>query len=291
VRCFRRLGFALILIYFALAATVLSHDEPPKTKAEQVEQEKNRNKFKEHSIKQQQLWIVSQNDSTQIVDSILFLTNRFDRFGNLVEQTVFDKADSSRSASLYDNQCRWLEELSYSGDSLEERNVFVYNRDGVIARIVSYDNRGQVTGQLDYQYLDSAQQIYVKKTGPPDSLQYTILYLFEPKSDFERQIETIQNNADGSLRIKAQNEFNGKRRTGKLIFGSDGKLMYFFRYTYTGDGEVSEIRKYTPSDSLVFRQTYQYAPDSLLSLIVERDGSGTIKRTLRYVYKYFDVTR
>lgn len=284
-----RLVSVLILVFFPLAATVRPHDEPPKTQAEKAEQTRNRNKFKERGVQLQRLWIMKQNDSTGIIDSTLFLANRFDHLGNLVEQTVFDKAGSSRSVSLYDDQCRWLEELSYRGDTLEERNVFVYNREGVIACIVSCDNHGQITGQLDYRYRDSTQQISVKKTGPPDSLQYTIEYTFEPGSDFERQIEAVQKNADGSPRMKAQNEFDGEQRTGKLVFGPDEKLMHSFSYTYTGDGEVSEIRKYAPGDSLVFRQTYQYTSDGLLSVIVERDGGGTIKRTLRYVYEYFDV--
>lgn len=291
MRCPRRLGFALVLVFFALAATVQSHDEPPKTQAEKAEQARNRNKFKERGVKLQQLWIVKQNDTTQIVDSNLFLANRFDRSGNLVEQIVFDKANNSRSVSLYDDQCQWLEELSYSGDTLEERNVFVYNRSGVIDRIVSYDNQGQITGQLGYQYRDSAQQISVTKTGPPDSLQYTILYFFEPESNFERQTEAVQTNADGTLRIRARNEFDAKQKARKLVFGSDGKLTHSFSYSYTGDGELSEIRKYTPSDSLTFRQTYLYEPGGLLSAVVERDADGAIKRTLCYVYEYFDVIR
>jgi hypothetical protein len=291
MKCPRRLGFALVLVFFALAATVQSHDEPPKTQAEKAEQARNRNKFKERGVKLQQLWIVKQNDTTQIVDSSLFLANRFDRSGNLVEQIVFDKANNSRSVSLYDDQCQWLEELSYSGDTLEERNVFVYNRGGVIDRVVSYDNQGRITGQLDYQYRDSAQQISVTKTGPPDSLQYTILYSFEPSSNFERQLEAVQRNSDGSLKMKAQNLFEGKQRTRKLVFGPDGKLLHSFSYSFTSESEVSEIRKYTPHDSLVFRQTYQYTPNGLLSTIVERDAGDTIKRTLQYVYEYFDMVR
>lgn len=283
----QRLILALIFACLILTEPVRSHDEPPKTQAEKMEQARNRNMIKQRGVRVQQLWIVRQSDSTPIADSTLLLINRFDRSGNLVEQIVPGEDGDSRSVSLYDDQCRWLEELSYSKDSLEERTVFIYNSEGIIVRIVSYDNRGQVTGRLDYQYRDDALQIFVKKTGLQDSLQYTILYSLEPAGDFTRQIEAVQKNADGSLKMIAKNEFEGEQRARKSVFGSGGELLHSFSYTYTDSGQVKEILKYLPGDSLVSRQTYQYDTSGLLLAIVEYDAGGTSKKTLRYVYEFF----
>jgi hypothetical protein len=285
--------FTLIVVLFSIiaAVTVQSHDEPPKTVQERIEQERARVKTSAPGIERQHVWVIKPGKSGQAADSSLWYTNRYDRGGSLLEQTVSDTSGNMRSVSFYDNDNVWLEELSYVGNSLDDRTVFVYDSDSLISIIMSYDNSGRITGRLDYQYSTENQTIAVTKRGPLDSLQYRILYTFEPGTNFRHQIEVVQTNADGSLRTRVQNQYMEDRRAKKLVFGSDGRLTHSFSYTYTPQGDFSEIIKRTANDSIAFRQNFQYTSDGLLSSIIELDQSGLVTRTLRYFYDYFERVR
>ena len=282
---------ATLLITLCCTPALLCHDEPPKTAHELTDQEQARTKTSTLGIERQHVWVVTPSDVDQPADSSLWYTDRYDRNGNLVEQTVYNPDGDGRSASYYDNRNTWLEELYYVGDSLDDRTVFVYNRDRLIVRITSYDADGNVTGRLDYTYLADSARIRLTKRIAGDSVQYRLLYSYDPESDFEHQIEAVQTNADGSLRMRTENQYTNNLRSKKLVFGPDNALMHSFSYVYTPDNDFREIVKYDAADSVVFTQNYEYRPDRLLSTVTEYGADGNIRRLLRYTYEFFNDLR
>lgn len=287
----RQLALSAVLFTMVAGATIQAHDEPPKTVQEKTDQERIRVKTSTLGVERQHVWVIKPSRSGQAIDSSLWYTNQYERAGNLVEQTVYDTSGNARSTSTYDEHNLWLEELSYVGDSLDDRTVFVYNRNGLVSHIVSYDCHGRTTGQLDYEYPADSQSIHVTKRTAQDSLQYTIRYTYEVGNTFRHQMEAVQTNADGSLRMKVDNQYADDLRVKKLVFGSDGQLTHSFSYTYTPEGDFNEIVKRTATDSVASVQSYQYTPGGLVISISERDGSGLVTRTLRYVYDYFAGVR
>ncbi len=258
-----------------------AHDEPPKTIREKNDQQKSRDRIKAAAIELQQVWLVKPGIAP---DSSLWLSNRFDHMGNLVEQIVYDTSGNFRSICLYDDRNLLLEELSYGGDSFEDRTIFVYDGAGLVRQIASFNNSGELTDRLNYHYNEPDQSILLEKWGPQDSLQYSILYKYKPGSDFGSMTEAIQNNADGSLKMRVHNRYMNGQRSEKLIYGPDDNLLYSFAYTYTPSGEFNTVVKIMTNDSMAVRQQYIYTREGLLEGVVETDVSGSNTRTIHYHY-------
>jgi hypothetical protein len=287
---FRLAAGALYLILVG-AMPVSGHDEPPKTVREKTDADTARLKKGFLGVKLQDIRLVKVGATSKALDSSLWIRNRYDTRGNLVEQNVYDSAADTRSVSVFDDNNTWLEELTFGADSLEDRTVFIYNADGLISRVVSYNNGGDITGRLDYRYSDKSQTISAEKHGHLDSLEYTIVYTYEPGSDFTQLVEAVQTNADGTLRVKVQNHFERDRRARKSVFASDGKLSHVFSYTYTSGGDFHEIVKTMADGQVTLRQLYEYTQEGLVAGISETDGSGAPIRTLRYTYELFGKER
>lgn len=129
----------LLIGYFLFGAGLVAHDEPPKTVAEQQQKERIRTGFVEHHVKLQHAWLIVPERATRPTDSMLLLSNHFDLQGNPIEQVVIDSSGATRTINTFGEKNVWLEELTYFGDSLDDRTVFVYNPDGLILQILSFD--------------------------------------------------------------------------------------------------------------------------------------------------------
>jgi hypothetical protein len=243
------------------------------------------------SVESQDIWVVTPNDSSRLNDSTLLVHSQYDRRGNLVEQWIYDGQDTTRTISLYDHKNGWLEEVSFQNDTLVDRTVFVYDHDGLIKQIRGYDNQGQLADRLDYLRPARQDVIHAEKRNASDSLVYTVLYSFEPGSEFKRLLEARQSKGDGSLMIRMRNRFDHDLRTEKRVYNKNDSLSHFFSYTYTVSGEFDRIVKGTPDDKVATVQSFEYRGDGLVAKMTEHNGFGIIKRTLYYSYRTYDTPR
>jgi hypothetical protein len=275
-------------LFALISATITTaHDEPPKTMRERAEQEQTREKMRSLGVKSQTISVIKTAGSDGVADSSRWLTNEYDQAGNRVKQTVYDTSGVTRSISVFDDRSSWLEELTFVDDYLRDRTVFLYDRHGLISHVFSYDDLGELTGRLDYTYSSTDPNVFIEKRNQRDSLLYSILYRYEPGSDFRRQVDAVQTGGSGSPVVKVENEYILDKRSRKSVLDPDGKLTHTFSYTYTPGGDLSEVVKRLADDSIAFRQGYQYTQEGLLSVITERDGSGAVKRRLCYAYEFF----
>ena len=282
----RRLSLLVaVLLILAWVVSATAHEEPSKTAAELTEDAEERAQMSRLGIAAQEVWVIKAETGD---DSTRWYENRYDRDGNLVEQVVFGDVGQSRSVSLYDHNGAWFEEMSYRGDSLEDRTVFVYNEDGLIRRIASHDRRGDVMGRLDYDYLPDDGLIAATKHGSGDSLQYTLVYRYEPGGTYRQQLGAVKSDADGSQIMRVANLFGGDLRSRKDVFGPDDELLYWFTYTYTADREFEEIVKRLPGDTVALIQRYVYDEDGLIASVTETDADGAVLRTIYYRYRHFE---
>lgn len=263
-----------------------AHEEPPKTEAERAEQMKRRNLFATRRVEKQHLWILQPGERNPAAETAL-LTNRFNEAGDLIEQIVHDSARAERSISVYDNDGTWLEETTFKQNGDMERAVFVYGDDGLIRIILVFDARGDQMESLRYDRRPASDSILVEKRDMNANPIYSIQYAYELGSALSRQTEAIQRGADGELKIRTRNVFEGGRRIAKEIYSADGTLSSVFSYAYAPNGDVAEIVRRSPPGAALSRQVLEYRPDGLPSTITDYDGTGRITRNLTYSYEYF----
>lgn len=270
-----------------LGAGLMAHDEPPKTVAEQTQKERTRTGFAEHRVKLQHAWLIIPEKASRPADSMLLLSNHFDPQGNPIEQVVIDSSGATRTINTFGEKSVWLEELTYFGDSLDDRTVFVYNPDGLILQVLSFDIHGTITGKLDYSYVDSTNEIIAVKHDASGALQYTIFYSYLPGSRFLQNVRSIQTKADGSLMVKAEMQFDGEKRSGKKVYDATGALNRTFAYQYTPSGDYQSIATLSSDGTLLSRQEYYYSEGGLLARIVTVGANGEILKQIHYHYEYF----
>ncbi len=277
----------LLLAAVLLISTVLSaHIEPPKTLKEKKEREAGFAKKAAAGMKStlvsnraadakllpvvQYFYDVSGRDSIMLLhdkdgrpDAIVVQV--YDQFGNLV-------LDADRSPE----------------GLLKEMNVLEYDEDGLIWKIVSYDSAWQLSGRLSYELMPETAEIFVVKTGKDNLLEYTISYLYADSPDFGNCFEIIQNDAEGALKLRVENEYGADgRRTKKHIFGADDSLSYSFAYTYNAAGDFLEIKLTDADGQLMRNDTYSYDEKGFVSAFkaVKADGKVVADRLYQNIYK------
>jgi len=286
VNLIRSLLLAAFFVPLWLAAG-LAHDEPVKTSAEKSEREESRLQMQRLGVSFQEMWIVSSDDADHSHDSVLYVRNRFDRSGNLTEQWVFDKDDSTLSLSFYAPDNCWLEEALYSDGRILDRTVFAYNEQGLVRQILSLDSTGALTERLDYSDRGTADTVFLEKHDAKSKLLYSVYYAYEPGSAKKHLIETRQANPDGSLKARAVNRFTGDLRTEKSVYDTKNALTHAFHYVYSAAGKFDKILKRSASGEVVSSQSFLYGDDGLLSRTVEGDSNDKVTRTICYVYRKY----
>ena len=275
-----------VLMILVFVASTFAHEEPPKTAEEQADWEKNRTETAELGIHKQILWVHEDGDST------LLLSSTFDTNGNLVEETIFDDADTTTIRYIYDDDYNWLEQLTYSQSGLTDRTAFIYDERGCAKEIRSYDHLGLPTGWLSYDYrLDEGTISLVKRDGL-DSVLYHLVYTYEPDSNFKRMTEAAKSAPDGSLIMRTRNVYKNGKRIEKQVFDENNQLAFAFSFTYTPSEDIDRTVRTnydsTGASSIGFEQSYTYRNDGLPESIVQRDSDDAVIRDLRFTYEFFE---
>lgn len=278
---------SLIVCTLLFSANLIAHDEPPKTRDEQRQKERIRSNFAQHRVRIQHAWVMLPERPSRPADSLLWQSNHFDQRGNLIEQVTFDSTTISRYLRTYGENNVWLEELIYAEDTLDERTVFVYQPNGLIHQILSFDTRGHLSGRLEYAYLDSTREITTVKYASADSVLYRIVYSYVAGEDFVENVASTQHRADGSLMVRVENSFNAGKRTSKNVYGPDGSLNRVFSYRYTDSGDFAEIITLNAEGTVLSNQTYIYSSDGQLLELITSSESGEVTRRVHYHYEYF----
>ncbi|MBK6734121.1 MAG: hypothetical protein IPG61_08525 [bacterium] len=284
-RPFPALLLATTLALSLGTATARAHDEPPKTMAEYRDQAERRQLFASLGVSEQHMFVT--RPGVEGGAESLYLSNTFDRDGNHLEQVVVDPAQAQRSVSRYAPDGTWLAEETWREGKLSERTTFISDADGLVRRIVSEDLEGGTRDELTYETAPQRDEIVVTKTGATGESLYVIRYRYEPGSGLERLAEAIQSEADGKLRTRTRQSYDGKRRRTKEVFGADGAPAWTFTYEYTPDGDFAHITRRGPDGAVASSQVYTYRPDRLPLAVSDRDASGTVTREMRYEYRFF----
>jgi hypothetical protein len=266
----------------------LAHDEPVKTEKEKAEREQARRRTERLAVKALHAWLIPSPAAGRPADSILSVTIIYDSTGNPVEERQYDSAGTATTVELYDANGLWLEELSYSGDSLDGRSLFIYNDQGLISQVQDIDNTGTLTGRLQYRTVEKDNLIVAEKRTATDSLMYRIEYSYEPGSQFARLSGAVQYNADGTVRMRTRSVHEGDRRIQKFVLDPNGELSLSFEYQYTADGDFHEIIRRDPKGAVMLRQSFEYDSSGLLVSCVDFNADGAPKRTIHYHYEFFD---
>lgn len=278
----------LFLATAVLVGSGFPHGEPVKTEKERAEKERVRLRMEQSAVKTQTAWLIDSTGSGRPIDSTLLSTVSYDSLGHALRERDFDSSGATTTVELYDANGTWLEELTYTGDSLDGRSLFLYDHRGLISRVQDFDGNGVLTAELSYRTVEKDNLIVAEKRAADSTLLYRLEYSYEPGATFARQSGAVQYDAEGNVKLRSRSVHEGDRRIQKFVLSPTGELNFSFEYQYTTDGDYQEIIRRDPNGTIILRQVFVYGPDGLLAGLRDLNADNVTKRIVRYHYDFYD---
>ena len=242
---------------------------------------------------------------------------RFDRTGNIVEMTIFDR-DGAPVRSLtqtYDPDGFPLESLVRRlGEVGEFKTVYHYDLDRNIDESVSYMADGTVFVRTSYRYDGNGRLIEASPSLPDLPEAYSQHYKIEYNSD-GMPVKTVSFDSKGNIRSEVYTDYDeeGTHPTDVTTvvdglvasvttnrYDSDGNLMVAevsnadaivltrTAFKYDGNGRVSETLVESPTIKMKSRVTFEY--DTRGNLIGENQYNKYDELVGRkeYIHEYYE---
>ncbi len=236
-----------------------------------------------------------------------FRNYRYDKQGNLTEESVKKEAVSLKTIHRYNSRNNRIETVHYRGDGTVERKLtFVYDDNGLLLETIGklddgrmfmrdsylYDARGNViefknnlkriTAQYDPRGNITVITKYQRYFKAQDSVQYKLneRFMFDYDAN-ERLAEMRSYRADSSLKSRTQYMRNEK---GSLLeekeYTGDGKLSYSRILKY--DKQQNLVEESGTDRALKFKNTYKYDSRGVKTEMVMFDQVNEPVSVIRY---------
>ncbi|KAF0130103.1 MAG: hypothetical protein FD155_1889 [Bacteroidetes bacterium] len=276
----------LISIFLVFNMMANAHIEPPKTLKEKLKMEVEY--AKKASAGMRECFIKNKLPDGKEVAVVHYF---YDCQGREERMYLFDAEGKIEAhvIQVYDASGNLVLDADRSPEGLlKEMNVLGYDDDGLIWTITSYDSAWMISGKLTYEVRPETSEVFVSKINKDNGQEYSISYQYDGSIEDGDCIEIIQNDAQGSLKIRVENEFdtNGLR-TKKHIYGPDNELSYSFFSTYNPNGDFATITQVDAEEKVIRTDTYTYNDKGFVSYlrVVKADGTISAERVYEYVFE------
>jgi hypothetical protein len=275
------IGMLLIINFLAMA-----HIEPPKTLSEKLKMEVAYAKKASAGVKE--CLVKNINIDGKEVPIVHYF---YDCLGREERMFLYDSEGEIEAhvIQVYDASGNLVLDADRSPEGLlKEMNVLGYDDEGLIWTITSYDSAWMMSGKLSYEIRPETSEVFVTKINRENSPEYSISYQYESSIDDGNCIEIIQNDAQGMLKIRVENEFNTNGlRTKKHIYNTENELSYSFLYTYTENGDFATITQVDAEEKVIRTDRYTYNEKGFVShlTVVKADGTVSAERVYDYVFE------
>lgn len=268
-----------------------AHEEPAKTIKEKEKKEQDRKEILENKIASFTVWkhkILNNEHNTAEKEKFLILT--YDMKGNISEMQVYKSNDTLDYKVVfgYDQKNNMITDTDYNPDGTIAENIeYKYDGVGRVLEQFNYEMDGKIDSKFTYVTDNKSKTVTLNKYKPTDSIEYQIIYKYEGSIVEGNNVEIIKQKPNGELIMRVENVFDeNNHRLQKKIFDENNQLMYYFKYTYFGNGDkFSTITKYSPDNQIKSKTIYTLNEIGFTHTIKTVDESGNVLSFSSYEYK------
>lgn len=209
-----------------------------------------------------------------------FRTEEFWRFND----------ETSRKEYRYDGD-NCVELLSFNPNKeIEERGVFVYDKNGVLQEELYYNAHNKVFAKLEYTFDERGNLIELLEYDPDGMLEESQKSKF--KDDLEQERYTYYYDAHNVLVTKYEYRYDKSRNLIEgLLFDDSKNLLGRWVYAYDNYRNVVSEESFDADNVLVEKRTYDYKYDEHGNWIerITYDGIENEPRVItKRQFDYFD---
>ncbi len=284
----KKLLCALVLIsLFAGMNIVSAHEDPPKTKAERNNAEELRQLYRDSKVRKVFCFKYEYSQGVQQLPKIRLNESTYDTNGCMVERLLW-RNDSviSRELRFFNDNLQLSSVLDFKDGKMYTRvERYEYTPEGLISQVMDMSAQSKLLGSLDYLYDAGRKLIVAEKTDSAGKVEYSVEYLYSPSLSTGLCTAVVQKNSKGEQLLRVENKYDGDGlRTEKRVFSATDKLDYYFAYTYTGSGKLSEIVKYNAEGKRMEGDRYAYNDAGFLISVTSYNELNEVSGMLEYVY-------
>ncbi|MBN2683580.1 MAG: hypothetical protein JXR58_13880 [Bacteroidales bacterium] len=269
-----------------------AHEEPAKTIKEKEKKEQDRKEIQENKIVSFTVWKHNISDNKQ--DTVLkekFLIVSYNTKGNISEMQIYKSNDTLDYKVVfgYDGNNNMITDTDYNPDGTIAENIeYKYDGFGRVLEQFNFTEDGKLDSKFTYVTDNNSKTVTLNKYKPTDSVEYQIIYKYAGSIDNGNDVEIIKQKPNGELIMRVENVFDeNNHRLQKKIFDENNQLMYYFEYTYFGNGDkFSTITKYSPDNQIKSKTIYTLNEIGFTDTVKIVDESGNVLSFSNYEYKF-----
>ncbi len=283
---------ALIITGILIYSFVLyAHEEPAKTIKEKEKKEQDRKEIQQNKIASCTVWKHSiSNNKLESELNEKFLIVLYDTKGNISEMQVYKSNDTLdyKVVFKYDENNNMITDTDFNPDGTIVENIeYKYDEFGRVLEQLNFEEDGKVDSEFTYISDNNNKTVTLNKYLPNDVIEYQIIYKYEGSIDQGNNVEIIKQKPTGELIMRVENIFEKNNlRLQKKIFDENNQLMYYFEYSYFGNGDkFSTITKYSPDNQVKSKTIYTLNEIGFTDTVKVVDESGKVLSFSSYEYE------
>ncbi len=224
-----------------------------------------------------------------IISTIRFKAGevRYDKNGAITETSTFNEQGDRNSIVVFEYNPNYLllseTEFTNRGE-LIGKTKYTYNDEEYLSEIILYNSSEYIISKTICEP-DKENNIFTRRIMfSPDSIKKKIVSFYSDLTDgFVTQEWTYT--GESNLKYKKEIRRNEKGKVETEIFTTaQGQQLYYLKYTYNLEGNLSTIERYYPSGVKVKSYDFNFAPSGLISGEIKYNENGEIIHYYKYTY-------
>lgn len=278
--------YVIFFSAFIIHMNGFSHEEPAKSLYERKQKAETKQKIASSSIKSVTLFKLSDSETGQIK----LMTMSYDGEGTYLSLDAFeDETLKLRVEYGYSKSVDMISDTDFNSEgNVTEKNVYKFDKQGRVVSGKSYD-KNSLSGSFRFVHSKDKKQIEFFKFTPDKELEYKLIYSYSENYDIQDYIEVKKILPDGTTEMTVTKEYDKLTQVvKKSVFGSDGKLIYFFEYYYDDMGNNIKISRITPDGNLEKYDVFFYDPNGNITQRESYNSENELQSVIVYKFQYFE---
>ncbi len=260
----------------------------PGTPADKKEYEQEMNMISNAGIAQRDNWKYYMLDGNVTSKQHKTGEIRYDKFGRAKEISSFDENGYINSIVVYkyDSCNSILSETEFTGrGELLGKILYSYNHEGFLIEKTVYNSFEYIVSKTICE-ANVEQNTFTRRIlFSPDSVKQKIISCYTDLTSGYIIEEQNYKGADILEYRKVIHRDDQHRIASEIFLNDHGRQMYFLKYAYNQDGNLTTIERFYPSGVKIKYYDFKYSASGILSGEIKYNENGEIIHFYKYTYK------
>lgn len=276
----------IVLQIFILHFHLIAHEEPAKSLYEKNKKTEAKQRIFNSGIQSVTLYKLSENEAGR--SKLMTMNYGTDGTYLSVEAYVDDHLNLKVEYG-YSGKGDMISDSDFDHDGvLTEKNIFRYDKQGRVVSGKSYD-RNELSGTFRFIHSKDKKEILFKNFSSDKNPEYALVYIYQRDFDLQDYSEVKKIRPDGTVEMTVTKDYNQLDQVvRKSIFGSDGKLSYYFEYFYDNLGNNIKISRHDPEGDLLKFDIFFHDPQGNITQQESYNHENELVSVIIYEFNYWE---